>query len=681
MKNSPYTYATSVGIIFLVCFLLFLALVVGIKSAYDMKSVVLSQFNEQQLILARQISRNLTQNFNEIWYQLHTIASVFPFLIDKRDEKGKRFLSQTFLYLKKMGVKGLWILDVKKNSIIAKEGQLLPQNDTLCKWPEGGWFVTPLIFVFKCKVSPGYVVIAYIDSYLFSKKIAGGIKSGKTGYAWIINDKGYFIYHPIHRFIGQNAFTIRQKMAPYFYFKKINRIQRNDMLNGKEGTGEYISMWHRNMRGRIKKIMAYYPVVIPHTNHRIWSVAVCAPEEEIHDSIKKLYIKEFIVQGILVLSLIFIGISVILTERRFRMVLEREIVKKTQTLQESEERYRLLIESADDLIITLEGNGKIISINKATRAFFGKAEGEILGQRFPSLMQWSEKDFKRALTTIFEEGKSILREHSLSLMGKKYWLNTKLMLLEVSREHREILCISRDVTREKEVQKHLSNTEKLASLGTLAAGVAHEINNPLGIIIGFGELLLENMDKDSQSREDLEIILKHAHHCKDIVENLLNFARNSQGLYQATDVNEALEEIISIISHTLEINNITLHTSFSKGLPLVRGDRRKLQQVFLNLVINAMDAMPEGGVLEISSSIQRDEVIITVRDSGCGIKPEHKDRIFDPFFTTKPEGKGTGLGLSISYGIINNYGGSIEFNSEEGRGSTFIIKLPRVGEV
>ncbi len=679
MKKKPSTYATSAGIILLVCLLLFLALLIGIRSASDMKEVVISQFNEQQLILARQISRNLRQNFNEVWYELKILASVFPFLIHQT-KKEEQFLSQTFVHLKKIGVKGIWIVDLQDNSTVISQGKIISQSISYVKRKDGGWFLDPLVLVFKYQISPQYVVFAYIDSYSFAKKVAAGIKSGKTGYAWIINDKGYFIYHPIKRFIGQNAFTIRQKMAPDFYFKQINKIQRIDMLEGKEGTGEYISMWHRNMRGRIKKIMAYSPLYIPHTDNRIWSIAVCAPENEIHESIRKLYIKEFFVQGTLILALIFIGISVIATERKFRMVLQREIVKKTQTLQESEERYRLLIESADDLILTLDEAGRIISINKATTLFFDRDNKFLLNESFSSVMQWPEEEFKRAMEKIVVEGKSILKEHPVKIRGKSYWLNTKLMPLNIGRGAREILCIARDVTREKEVQNHLSHTEKLASLGTLAAGVAHEINNPLGIIIGFGELLLENLDKESQSREDVEIILKHAHHCKEIVENLLNFARNTQGFYEATDVNDALEEIISIISHTLEINNIVLSVSYTKGLPLVRGDRRKLQQVFLNLIINAMDAMPRGGKLEVSTSIERNEVIIKVMDTGCGIKAEHQERIFDPFFTTKPEGKGTGLGLSISYGIINTYGGSIEVESEEGQGSIFTIKLPRVGE-
>ncbi|MCD6319361.1 MAG: GHKL domain-containing protein, partial [Candidatus Desulfofervidaceae bacterium] len=257
---------------------------------------------------------------------------------------------------------------------------------------------------------------------------------------------------------------------------------------------------------------------------------------------------------------------------------------------------------------------------------------------------------------------------------------TKLMPLRLEGKVKEILCIAREVTQEKLLQEQLSNTEKLVSLGTLAAGVAHEINNPLGIIIGFGELLLENTPKESQAYQDIKLILKHALHCKSIVENLLNFARPSKGIHEATEVNEAIKEIINIVKHTLETNNIQLKTMLAKNLPQVNVDKEELQQVFLNLVINAIDAMPEGGELFISTALDEDQSVkVIFQDTGCGIKKKHLDKIFDPFFTTKPEGKGTGLGLSVSYSIISKYNGRIRCESEEGKGATFIINLLPAG--
>jgi len=368
-------------------------------------------------------------------------------------------------------------------------------------------------------------------------------------------------------------------------------------------------------------------------------------------------------------------------EKRFRTALEEEVARKTDFLRKSEERYRLLIESADDLILTLNQSGNIISLNQATADFFKKKPEEIIGQRFDVIMQWPIDTLAACLIKLSVLKRSIVKEHLINLGGKKHWLNTKLMSLRLEGEVKEILCIAREVTQEKLLQEQLSNTEKMASLGTLAAGVAHEINNPLGIIIGFGELLLENTPKDSQAYQDIKLILKHALHCKSIVQNLLNFARPTEDLSKAIDINEVIKEVINVVRHTLEINNIPIKTKLAKSLPLARGNKKQLQQVFLNLIINAMDAMPDGGELSITTRLNKHQAIeVLFQDTGCGIKEQNLGKIFDPFFTTKPEGKGTGLGLFISYSIISKHNGRIRCESEENKGATFIIDLPPIGE-
>jgi signal transduction histidine kinase len=250
-----------------------------------------------------------------------------------------------------------------------------------------------------------------------------------------------------------------------------------------------------------------------------------------------------------------------------------------------------------------------------------------------------------------------------------------------------VLCIARDITTEKNLERQLINTEKLASLGTLAAGVAHEINNPLGVILGFTDLLVRKTAKDSQAYEDLKTIERQGIHCKQIVENLLRFARFGEGNAASCNVNDAIREVVNIVRHTLEMESIDLNMDLDDTIPVVRGDSRELQQVFLNLINNACAAMKKGGTLTIHSEFLQEEnkAMILIQDTGHGIKKKYIDRIFEPFFTTKPEGEGTGLGLSVTYGIISKYGGIIDCksspagfqdNANTAHGTLFTIKLP-----
>ena len=233
-------------------------------------------------------------------------------------------------------------------------------------------------------------------------------------------------------------------------------------------------------------------------------------------------------------------------------------------------------------------------------------------------------------------------------------------------------------------ERFLINAEKLASLGTLAAGVAHEINNPLGVMLGFCDLLVRKKAPGSQEYDDLKIIERQGMQCKQIVENLLSFARVGQEKTTDTDLNECLGEIIKVVQHSLEMKGIELRTELANPLPRVRGDDRQLQQVFLNLINNAAAAMPAGGRLTLRTApvAGGQRAAVQVQDQGTGIAPEHLDHIFEPFFTTKPEGEGTGLGLFVSYGIINKYGGTLTCQSqnhdggERPRGTIFTVELP-----
>jgi two-component system NtrC family sensor kinase len=243
-----------------------------------------------------------------------------------------------------------------------------------------------------------------------------------------------------------------------------------------------------------------------------------------------------------------------------------------------------------------------------------------------------------------------------------------------------------NVDREKDLlNQQVIETGKLASIGQLAAGIAHEINNPVAIMVEeagwISDLLEEEEFREGKNLDEFHRALKQirtqGQRCKEITHKLLSFARKTDARIQNININELLEEVVSLSAQRAKYANVEINTRFQSDLPLVSLSQSEMQQVILNLINNALDAMDkEGGTLNIASHLEKSHIVIAVEDNGPGIERENLARIFDPFFTTKPVGKGTGLGLSICYGIIQKMGGKIEVQSVIGRGTKFTIYLP-----
>jgi signal transduction histidine kinase len=236
-------------------------------------------------------------------------------------------------------------------------------------------------------------------------------------------------------------------------------------------------------------------------------------------------------------------------------------------------------------------------------------------------------------------------------------------------------------SREKalmEAQAQLMQSEKMAAFGQLGAGIAHEVKNPLTGILGCAQLAMLEAEEESRMQANLEIIEKEAGRCKAIIENLLRFARQEKTLLEPTDVNRVVQDAAAIVNHQLEMNQVKLEYELQHGLPPVKANGNQLQQVLMNLMINAQQAMDgtPGEVTVTTTKAGEDEIEIAVRDDGPGMTEEVRRKIFEPFFTTKEAGKGTGLGLSVSFGIIRDHEGRIDVRSEPGAGAEFVIRLP-----
>ncbi|MGC9195473.1 MAG: two-component system sensor histidine kinase NtrB [Syntrophobacteraceae bacterium] len=363
--------------------------------------------------------------------------------------------------------------------------------------------------------------------------------------------------------------------------------------------------------------------------------------------------------------------------------LEDLVVERTRELAFSERKHRRIFEVSRDMIAVVREDGALMTLNPSGMEMLGLSKAEVsiencfFQDAFETPGDWT--CLKQALK---QRGYVADREVLMKRTDKSCFN----ALISGSVEDRtngkaEIYhFLVKDISRRKAMEQQILQADKLASIGQLAAGIAHEINNPLGIILGYTQLLIRSEKEGSQNCEDLRVIEKHSRACKTIVENLLSFSRRAQTKKSACRINDIMDEVISVVRHHFELEKIVIEKEFDPRMPGIAIDEAKMKQVFMNLIMNARQAMKVGTVrIQTLHDQTCQRAMVRVIDQGMGIEERHLSRIFDPFFTTKPTGEGTGLGLSVSYGIVKDHGGELLVESEVGKGSIFTVILPARG--
>lgn len=360
-------------------------------------------------------------------------------------------------------------------------------------------------------------------------------------------------------------------------------------------------------------------------------------------------------------------------------------------LREANEFFMNLIESSVDGIIAADMKGNIFIFNRGAEILTGHRAEEVIRKIHITMIypQGVAKEVMRKLRSPDHGGVGKLAPLQLNVLSKAgeeipIHLSAALIYDGAGKEVASV-GIFTDLRLRLKMEKKLEETylqlvssEKMASLGKLAAGIAHEINNPLGGILIYASLMMEDLPEGDPKRQDLARIVQETTRCKDIVKSLLEFARQTEPKMEPTDVNRAVTDGLFFLENQALFHNIRIVKRLDPSLPLARGNAGQLKQVFMNITVNAAEAMHGGGTLAIATHAEPEGkwVLVEFSDTGVGIPDENLTRIFDPFFTTKDIGKGTGLGLSTSYGIIESHGGRINVKSRVGEGTTFIIELP-----
>jgi PAS domain S-box-containing protein len=336
-----------------------------------------------------------------------------------------------------------------------------------------------------------------------------------------------------------------------------------------------------------------------------------------------------------------------------------------------------IVESLNVGVLAVDLLGVVESWNTRMEQLFGVTRQNAVGQSLNAVLpgELASEIASRG----DEEQVSGIYKQRLHHQGLALTVNVSITpLVSKSGERIGRLLLFDDVTQREHMQEQMTQTEKLTSLGLLAAGVAHEVNTPLAVISNYIQMLAKQLPDNDPKQALIEKIVKQTFRASEIVNNLLNFSRTGAAQAVDIDVNRVVEETLSLVAHPLKTSRIQIVRQFGEDLPAVRGSANKLQQVFLNLFLNARDAMPSGGMLEIRTGAHNGSVEVEIVDTGAGIPREHIHRIFDPFFTTKAVGRGTGLGLSVTYGIIKEHAGKIDVRSTPGKGTSFHVEFPAV---
>ncbi|MFH2091634.1 MAG: ATP-binding protein [Pseudomonadota bacterium] len=358
--------------------------------------------------------------------------------------------------------------------------------------------------------------------------------------------------------------------------------------------------------------------------------------------------------------------------------LEHQVIERTERLAGSEYKARRIFEHSLDTILVTDEAFNVFEINQAGVTLTGYEKKDMLEKKM-GIRDFFEKPLE------WDRIQSLLEVHEHIVNEETDFLRPDCSLVRVlitgGVDYGAFGCgksfhfIIKDINDKKQMEQQIAQADKLAALGELSAGVAHEINNPLGIILGYTQLMLK---EKSGLEEDLKTIEKHVKNCRDVVSDLLSFSRKGSSEVSHLDVTQVINDVVKFLSNHTDFRNVDIKLNlFHEGPLIVKGNEQELAQVIINLMINASHAVKKKGHIDIiTEKADTGRIFITIKDDGTGICEKYISRIFDPFFTTKPAGQGTGLGLSVGYGIIRRHGGEITARNRKKKGAAFTINLP-----
>jgi signal transduction histidine kinase len=639
------------------------------------------QFNKQQSLLSKSIADNIGAYLYFIKQDVVHISN----MLSKRGITNKKDLDWlTSDALRKKGIieTSLGILNTKGEVIFSEGNNNLskpfvsnmleqtknigPGNTTIIETPHLIYIISPIYNQGNMK---GAVFLSIKINDIASRFVSN-IKSGSRGYAWMMDKNGTLLYHPTQPgMVGGNIYK-----ADSNCFKcHMNFDLEKRIIQGKTSNyGRHIAPTGED------KIIAFSTVSIDNLS---WIIAVSAPYSEVTSVTRhSMELYSYLIISIFITTSIVSALLIVFNKKRIKAEevakrkeelekyaaqLEEKVNDRTAELVSEKEKLNTIVSAIGGGIVLIDRHGKIQWTNQMIKDMAGRdITGMSCEDICPDCHVSGEYTRDNVDTIILS-----------NLFGQKdkYFQVTTAPVKGLNEEIHGYIRLIQDVTEMKKMEEQIIHSEKLASIGRLAAGIAHEIGNPLTSIFSFVQILRE-MEEDTFKKESLETIYFHINRISEILKQLSGFSKMPAGEPRKCQINEVIETSINLIQYDKKAKNISIVKELSPSLPEVIADGNQLSQVFVNLTLNAIDAMPEGGTLTVRSMSEENGIIIQFEDTGIGIPREELSKIFDPFYTTKE--KGTGLGLAVSYNIIKKMNGTLTVESEEGKGSVFTITIP-----
>lgn len=643
---------------------------------------IANQFNKQQLLLAELASLDMKASFKNKKEDMLSFALMMSDLIRNDEKKLKNKLDEYFnrkpsfkagvaifnnkeemIYSWQNNPSEISDLDYIKNALNLSSGQSIAVNDAYRVY-----MATP---IYSRGVIEGAVLFKTPVSVV-ADRFLSPVRSDRTANAWIMDKDGTLLYHPSHpEMVGGNIYKANSKCFEcHIGFDLEKRI-----LEGRASDyGRHI------VPTGVDKILAFSTVTM---DNILWIIAVSSPYSVVTYATKRsMNIYSYLIISIFITASVVSGMLIVLNKKRiqaeeiakreqelekYALMLENKVRERTDELASEKEKLNSIVSAIGGGIVLIDKNAKIQWANQMIKDMVGM---EVVGKYCEEL--WADCDI--SASHVKNDIETIILSTFLGQKDRFFQSTTAPVKGEDAEVHGYIRLIQ-DVTEMKNMEEQIMQSEKLASIGRLAAGIAHEIGNPLTSIFSFIQILRE-VEEDEFKKESLQTIYFHINRISEILKQLSGFTKMpaTESRECRININETIDASINLIQYDKRAKNIIIKKELLPSLPEIVLDCNQLSQIFVNLILNAIDAMPDGGTLTVRGLIKGDDMVIQFEDNGTGIPKKYLTRIFDPFYTTKE--KGTGLGLAVSYDIIKKLNGTLTVESEEGKGTIFTIILP-----
>jgi PAS domain S-box-containing protein len=723
------------GLVLVLIIVLSLIIILGQFFHQSLQTEMARQFNKQQLLLAREVAMNIESVTDHVYKTIRAISQLPQ--IDRID-KNRRIHSavesithslqnEALVTIRVLNRHGIILYDSAyperegedlSKTVYFKRARVLPKDEKLItdlleihKTGEDTKEFIIAVPIYQTRENQSVrefsgIVLAALSMDGLTSRFLAPIKSGKRGYAWMMDSDGTLLYHPTQpQMVGKNLYHTDKTC-----FKCHRSFDtEKKMIEGKQETfGYYVAPGGEN------KLAAFYKLPIL---QKSWIVVVSAPYSEVIDLMRqsRLFYTLLII-SIFITTLVASGATIVANKKKIMAEEKEKHLENHRRLEQeivnAKEYLENIIENTKTNLMVLNKDLSVRTVNTAQAQTCGCPKEQVIGKPFFSLFteplppyngipideilhktlsgkSFELKDYKITgwqdppvfltmnINPLLIDGRAPGVLITSTNVTKRVHLEEALKKYTVELEDK----VDRGTATAKKLEQQVLHSEKLAALGRLAAGVAHEIGNPLTSISTFAQLMREST-QDEFTKNSLDVINNHIQRITDIVRRMATFARADALNIREVQLNDVLNSTLDLMRLDKRLKgSVEIKVSFDPNLPRIMIDEGQMSQVFINIILNAFDAMPNGGELKVETRLGKDDhgheaLIITLADTGMGIPRRELQKIFDPFFTTKEAGKGTGLGLSLSYDIVKRFKGDIHVESEVGKGTVFTILLP-----